>query len=336
MIEIDGSHGEGGGQILRTALALSAATGEPCKVTSIRKNRPQPGLKAQHLEAARALSSLCDAEVSGMELRSTEILFRPGKINGGKLHVNIPTAGSIALVLQGIMIASVSSKKDISVEITGGATSGKWAPSINYLKNVLLPLLGKSGFEGYVDVERYGYYPEGGASVKCNFVPRSMKHIDITERGKIISIEGLSHASKSLEKSHVAERQKKSFTGALKADVMPVIFDSYFAAAGSGSGIDVWIKTENSFLGAGALEEKGKDAESVGKEAAAGVRKLLESGAPLDEHAEDQLLPFMALAGSGILSCYHMTQHARTNISVIEKFLPVKFSLKNKILTCES
>ncbi len=335
MIEIDGSHGEGGGQILRTALALSAATGQPCKITSIRKNRPQPGMKAQHLEAARALASLCDAEVDGMELHSTEVVFRPGRIKGGKLEVRIPTAGSIPLVLQGIMIASVNAKKDVSVEIEGGATSGKWAPSISYLKNVLLPVLGKFGFEGYVDVGKYGYYPEGGASVKCNFVPRSMKHIDITERGRVVSIEGLSHASKSLEKSHVAERQKKSFTGALKADVVPIMYDSYFATAGSGSGIDVWIKTENSFLGAGALGEKGKDAESVGKEAAAGVGKLLESGAALDEHAEDQILPFMALSG-GSISFHHMTQHARTNISVIEKFLPVKFSLKAGILTCES
>ena len=279
MIEIDGAEGGGGDQILRTSLALSAATGKPCKITNIRKNRPQPGIKAQHLEAARALAALCDAETKGIELHSKEVCFSPGKIKGGHYEIHIPTAGSVALVLQGIMIASVNAKKDISVAINGGATNGRWAPSINYVKNVFLPLLGKMGFEGYVDVKKYGYYPEGGAAVSCNFAPCNLKQVEIMKRGKIISVEGLSHASKSLQKNRVTERQKMSFENSLKGyGTSSVIFDSYFATTCHGSGIDVWIKTEGSFLGVDSLGDREKDAESVGGKTQSGSRECDSDG----------------------------------------------------------
>ncbi|MBI2579878.1 MAG: RNA 3'-terminal phosphate cyclase [Candidatus Aenigmarchaeota archaeon] len=336
MIEINGA--EGGGQILRTALALSAVTGEPCKVTNIRKGRPNPGMQAQHLEAANALAQLCNAEASGLAMHSTEIGFIPHEIKGGQISVEIPTAGSVSLVMQGIMIAALGARKGVSLHVSGGATHGKWAPPVTYVTNVLLPLIGKMGYEGYIDVENYGYYPRGGAEISCSFFPKNLKPVEILERGRILSVEGISHASKLLEKGRVAERQKKSCSDFMeKSGFECKIFDSYFSTSCGGSAVDLWIKTENSFLGADSLGERGKSAEEVGKEVAKKSVHLLQSGAVLDEHAEDQILPYMALAGSGHFRYHHLTQHTRTNISVIEKFLHVKFSLdeEEKIISCE-
>lgn len=335
MIEIDGSHGEGGGQILRTSLALSAVTGEPCRIINIRKGRQTPGLQAQHLESAKALTSLCNAEVSGLEMHSTGIEFRPGKLGGGMISAKIPTAGSVSLVLQGIMIASLAAKKDVSVTVEGGATHGKWAPPITYINNVLLPLLGKMGYEGYIDVEKYGYYPKGGARLSCTFAPKRLKPLDILERGKIISVEGISHSSKTLEKQKVSDRQKTAFEK--HAEFECAMFSSYFETQCEGSAVDVWVISEKSFLGADSLGERGKKAEDVGAEASEKINRLLRSNAILDEHAEDQLLPYMALAGGGSFRYAHLTQHTRTNMHVIEKFLQVKFSVdeKEKTISCE-
>ncbi len=334
MIVVDGSHGEGGGQILRTSLALSAVTGEPCKILNIRKGRQNPGMQAQHVEAAKALAQLCDAETSGLHLHSSELEFVPHDIKGGNIRIFIPTAGSVALVLQGIMIASLRAKKGVSVRIEGGATHGKWAPSVVYAKNILLPLLSKMDYEGYIDVEKYGYYPKGGASVSCNFAPKKLKPLELIERGKVLSVEGVSHASKLLEKSHVAERQKKSCVEHMEKNGFECrIFDSYFNTVCEGSAVDLWARTENSFLGADGLGEKGMRAEDVGKCAAEKLVALLKAGAALDEHAEDQLLPYIALAG-GSFSYHHLTPHTRTNMHVIEKFLPVKFSIGENIISC--
>ena len=336
MIVVDGSHGEGGGQILRTSLALSAVTGESCKIVNIRKGRQNPGMQAQHVEAAKALAGLCSAETSGIEMHSTELGFTPGEISGGHVLVEIPTAGSVALVLQGIMIASLRAKKEVSVRINGGATHGKWAPSVVYVKNVLLPLLSGMGYEGYIDVERYGYYPKGGAGVSCTFAPKNLKPMRIGGRGKVLSVEGVSHASKLLEKSHVAERQKKSCAEYMEKNGFECrLFDSYFNTVCEGSAVDLWVRTENSFLGSDGMGERWMRAEDVGKHAAEKLVGLLKAGAALDEHAEDQLLPYIALAGGGF-SYHHLTPHTRTNMHVIEKFLPVKFMVdeKEKFISC--
>ncbi|MDI6720877.1 MAG: RNA 3'-terminal phosphate cyclase [Candidatus Aenigmarchaeota archaeon] len=338
MIEIDGGEGEAGGQIVRTSLALSSVTGEACRIRNIRKGRPNPGLQAQHLESVNALARLCNAEISGASLHSSEIEFHPKEIKGGHIDVNIPTAGSVALVLQGIMIASLHAKKDVSIQIYGGATNGKWAPSVFYIKNVLLPILSKMGYEGYIDVERYGYYPRGGAKLSCTFVPKKLRPLEIMESGKIISIQGISHASKTLEKNNVAVRQKSACMKYLKKyHYQGDVLTSYFDTLCEGSAVDIWVQTESSFLGVGALGEREKSAETVGSEAGEKLDKLLGSKAALDEHAEDQLLPYMALVGESMTKYHHLTNHTRTNISIIEKFLPVKFIIneKEKTISCE-
>lgn len=341
MIEIDGSYLEGGGQILRTSLALSAVTRKPIHITNIRKDRPKPGLQAQHLEAVNAMETLCDADVDGAKLHSTEIMFRPNTIMSGKVEVRIPTAGSAGLVLQPIMIAAVHAESKVEIDIKGGATNGKWAMPMNYAKFVLLPLLGKMSYKADIEIKKYGYYPRGGAEVRVEIHPCELKPLELTERGDLISIEGISHASNALKNKLVAERQakaadvliEKNFPLNAKVKVL------YNDTLNPGSAIELFAKTEHSMLGSDGLGELGKKAEDVGKEAALKLTEELRSGACVDEHAEDNLLPYMALAaerGESRIRFHHLTNHTRTNTWTIEKFLPVKFAIdeKEKIISC--
>lgn len=337
MLSIDGSYLEGGGQILRTSIALSTVTGQPCRVLNIRKGRVKPGLQTQHLEAIKAAAKLCGAETKGAELHSTELEFVPGKIMTGGISINIPTAGSVGLVLQPLMIAALHADKPVNIKIRGGATNGKWAMPANYAMRVLIPLLRKMGYQGDMDVLRYGYYPRGGASVSAVIMPCKLLPLNLTERGDIVSIKGISHASKELEKAQVAERQQKTARKLIfdKLGIVPDIETVYSETDCPGSALDLYAETENSFLGSEGLGERGKRSEDVGREAA---EKLIVSlNSPLDEHAEDQLIPYMAFAG-GKIRAHSLTNHTRTNIWVTEKFLPVKFHIneKERTISCQT
>lgn len=339
MIEIQGDYLEGGGQILRTAVALSAVTGKPVAIKNIRKGRPKPGLQAQHLESINAIARLCSAEIKGNKLGSTEIEFNPQQIQSGDIDIYIPTAGSVSLVLQPLMIAAMHAGSRIGINIAGGATNGKWAPPLNYVINVLLPLLEKMDYKGNIRIEKYGYYPKGGAHVKAAIEPCSLKPLQLTERGEILSIEGISHAATELEKAKVAERQAKAAETVIKRDLetAPAIAINYVKTQNPGSAVELFARTENSVLGSDCLGEIKKRAEDVGKEAAEDMVKAILKNSAVDEHAEDQLLPYMALAeGKSAISVAEITNHTCTNIWVIEKFLPVKFEIdeKRKIIYC--
>lgn len=330
MIEFDGAWGEGGGQILRTAVALSAVTGQACKIYNIRAKRKNPGLQAQHLEAIKATAKLCGGAVKGAELHSTELEFVPGKIKSGSISINIPTAGSIGLVLQPLMISALHADKEVKISIRGGATNGKWAMPANYAKHVLSPLLAKMGYKANLEILRYGYYPVGGAEVEVEIEPAELSALQLVDAGKIISIHGISHASKELQKAQVAERQQKVARKIIfdELGIVPDIEAKYEDSACPGSAMDLWAETENSFLGSEGLGERGRRAEDVGKEAAEKLVGYLKAASPLDEHAEDQLVPYMALAqGRSLIKASQITNHTRTNIWVTEKFLPVKFSI---------
>ncbi|MBI2578427.1 MAG: RNA 3'-terminal phosphate cyclase [Candidatus Aenigmarchaeota archaeon] len=340
MIEIPGDYGEGGGQIIRTAIALSAVTGKPCRISSIRAKRAKPGLQTQHLEGVKALAKLCGADVKGAHLGSTELAFSPQKIKGGNISISIPTAGSTGLVLQGLMIAAIHADKAVNISISGGATNGKWAMPLNYAKQVLLPLLGKMGYKAEIDVERYGYYPKGGAVVSVVIEPCKLSPLVLLERGEIVSVNGVSHASKELTKNNVAERQQKAARDVIfkELKITADVRSRYNDTACPGSAIDLWAKCENSVLGSDGLGERGKRAEDVGKEAAEKLVQQLRSGAAVDEHAEDQLIPYMALAaesGTSSIKVPVLTEHTQTNIWVVEKFLDVKFEMEGSVLHCK-
>ncbi|MBI2110383.1 RNA 3'-terminal phosphate cyclase [Candidatus Woesearchaeota archaeon] len=335
MIIIDGSEGEAGGQIIRSSLALSAITQKPFTITKIRAKRPQPGLKEQHLQTVNAIAQLCNAEITGNKLHSQELTFIPHTLKPGHLNIKINTAGSIGLVLQSLLIATV--KTDLEIMIQGGATWGKWAPPVLFLEEILLPLLEKMNYFVKIKRKKEGFYPKGGALVEVKANKAELSTLTLTERTPIEEIKIISLAEKSLEGKKVAERQAKEAQKLIftKFKLDPNIKKEYCSALNPGSGLLLVLKTKNSVIGADSLGEKGKTSEKVAQEACSKLIENYENGV-VDEHIADMLLPYLALAGFGKIKVSKVSDHVKTNISVIEKFLPVRFEIENNIITCFS
>lgn len=344
MIKLDGSHGEGGGQIVRTALALSTVMQQPFEVGNIRKGRKQPGLKAQHLTCLRALKQLCNAKFNEVDIGSTYLKYEPGKIRAKKVEVDIGTAGSITLLLQSLLIPCFFAEHPVALKITGG-TSGKWQIPFDYFDNVFLPHLKK-----YADITaavyRRGYYPRGGGSVEIKVKPkysfenrREAQEIELVEQGNLLQIKGISHASKQLQSANVAERQTdaaKSVLSMLGCNID--IRVEYCDTLSPGSGITLWAlfskdaepdELNPAIIGSDALGEKGKPAEDVGTEAAKNLVNEINIKAAVDEHLADNLIPFLALFG-GQMRVTKISRHTMTNIYVAEQFLGRIFKVDEK------
>jgi RNA 3'-phosphate cyclase len=330
MIEIDGSYGEAGGQIIRTSVALSTVTGKPCKITSIRANRKNPGLQRQHIASIEAVAKLCNAEIIGNELNSLELEFTPHKIEGGTLELDIGSAGSIALVLQSIMLPAIHSESPVNIKITGG-TINKWAPSVSYIQNVTLPILKKMGYNGSIEIKKHGFFPAGGGVVEATFERVELKEIELVTRGKLLQISGEINISNDLQGNKVAERMNESANKTLLQtfQVTPKIKVNYVSTLSTGGGIDLFATYENSSIGSNAIAEAGKKSEKVTREAVSELKKVDENGAPLDEYMADQILPFLALS-KGKVRVAKITSHCQTNMWVIEQFLDMKFGVDKK------
>ncbi|RXA18714.1 RNA 3'-terminal phosphate cyclase [Methanosarcina sp. MSH10X1] len=322
MLEIDGSYGEGGGQMVRTAVALSAVTGKEIKVTNIRKNRPNPGLKQQHLKALETAARICEARISGLFPGSTELSFAPVEIKGGKYDIDIGTAGSITLLLQCIMPALPFAKGEVELTVRGG-TDVAWSPTMDYLQHVTLKALERLGYSGSVTLKEHGYYPKGGGKILAFFKPCRLKRFHFLKEEE--EIKGVSHASNL--PTHVPLRQAEAAAARLmEAGYSSRIETQSFEAFSTGSGITLWT----GYTGGSALGERGLPAEEVGKHAADEIIPELRSGASVDTHLADQLIPYMALAGSSSYTVRELSLHAATNIWVTEQFLDVKFSIEEK------
>jgi len=336
MLEIDGSTLEGGGQIIRTATALSSITGKAVRIFNIRKGRPKPGLKTQHLEGLRALATLCNAQLTGDKLASTEIIFEPGKLSNKALEINIPTAGSIGLIFQVLALPASQLNEIVDVHVIGGSTFSAWSPPVPWHQNILLPNVSKTDYQAKIEIIKHGFYPRGDAEVKFTIEPwKEKRELNLINRGKLLRIKGVSIASEHLKAADVAERQAKAAQNLLK-DISNIdIQTQYVPALNQGSGIILWAEFENTIIGSSALGERGKRAEDVGIEAAKSLSKSIQSHAALDKYMADQVLNWLAFCG-GVVKVEEITMHARTNIWVIEQFLPVKFEIdeKNKIIIC--
>jgi len=329
LIVVDGSMGEGGGQILRTAVALSAATGVPVRVINIRAKRSNPGLRPQHLTAIKALAAISNARVKGARVGSTEIEFWPGKPRGGYYEFDVGTAGSISLVLQALLPALAYADSPVKLRIRGG-TDVKMAPLIDYVGEVLTRLLRKFGYEVRVRVLRRGHYPKGGGIVEVDIPrpPRVLRAVSLVDRGTLKGVYGRSHAVR-LPK-HVAERQARAAAGLIESrlGVKPEIEVEYYERGrdphlGPGSGIVVWALFDNSVMGGDALGEKGKPAEEVGAEAASKLIEDVETGAAVDRYASDMLPVYMVLAeGTSEYTGARLTSHARTVFELLKLFFP--------------
>lgn len=324
---IDGSHGEGGGQLLRTAVALAAITGRVLHVEHIRAARPNPGLAPQHLAAVRALSDLCGARVDGLAAGSAALTFEPGRVRGGSVDCDVGTAGSVTLVLQALLPALVACAECAEISVRGG-TDVPAAPPLDYFAEVTLPLLARMGIRSELRVQRRGYFPRGGGEVTLTVDPLRFHALDVQSAGPVLRIRGLAHvAGIGVE---VAARMRDACLaelGAASASV-PRIDVARLApeqAVGSGGAIVAWAQTENTLLGAGRVAQRGIRAEALGVAVGAQLRDDVAAGAGLDVHAADQMLVYLALARGGTFSTRSLSSHARTAIWLIEQFLPVRF-----------
>lgn len=339
MITLDGSYREGGGQIIRTALALSCLTQKPFCVTKIRDNRPDKGLKNQHLYCIKALKELCNAKAENDILGSTELAFYPGEITARSLQIDIGTAGSITLLLQCIILPCLHAKKVVKITIKGG-TDVRWSPSIDYFDKVVLHY-----FRRYATIEckilKRGYYPKGQGEVEIKCTPlQNPKPLELVDHWKLMRIQGISHASIDLEKAKVAERQAHAAQALLNnknaTECNVNIQSTYANSASTGSGITVWATyskyaddvmiAQSYVLGADALGDLGKRAEAVGEDAAKKLLAEMQTKAPVDQHTADNLIPLLGLV-KGKIKVSKITEHTYTNISVTEQFLDVKFKV---------
>ena len=327
MIEIDGAHGEGGGQLVRNAAALAAVTGKPVRVTNIRAKRPNPGLAAQHVVALKAVSAVANAQIEGLQLGSRQIVVRPGTLAGGKHRFDVGTAGSVTLVLQACLPPALLAPAPTELYLIGG-TDVKWSPPLDYFRFVFLPLLERMGGHVEVEVLKRGYYPRGGGEIRVKVTPTSgLRPLAVEPPGVLRRVRGIAHAANLPE--HVPQRMKQSaarrFVAIAEAKIQEQVLGAE-AGVGPGGALVLWTEHENTVLGASALAERGTPAEDVGQSAADELVSDLKAHASLDVHASDQVLIYGALArGESRFSAREVTGHALTTMWLLEAFLAVKF-----------
>ena len=316
MVEIDGSYGEGGGQILRTALALSSITQKEVRIKNIRAKRTPPGLKNQHLTVSRAIRKICRGELSGDYLGSTELFFRPGPIVGGKYEFNIGTAGSVTLLFQAILPVLLFAKKPSEITATGG-THTKKSPTWEYFENVFLKALNYMGVEVGGKLISPGYYPEGGGKAQIFVKPSIPKKTEFWPREEhvkgVIRIANLP--------MHIALREKKIFFEYGFEDVS-IIEDR---VANAGNSVSAW----KGFVGGSSVGEKGKRAEEVAKEA---LEDILKDNVDVDRHLADQLMIYGALGGGIVYRTTEITEHARTNAYIIKMFVENEINIEKNMV----
>jgi RNA 3'-phosphate cyclase len=324
MLDIDGSHGEGGGQLVRTAVALSALTGRPVALRNVRAGRRRPGLAAQHLAAVRAVAATCDARCEGLALRAAAFTFEPReRPAGGELRADVGTAGSVTLVLQALLPVLLGARAASRVVVTGG-TDVRQAPTWDYFSQVLLGLLARMGLRVRASLVRRGYYPRGGGEAVVEVEPGAPAPLEL--RAGAWRIAGEAHVAQ-LPLS-IAERMRD----AARAEVGDAAIGARVLGAeeaiGTGGAVTLWAEGEGSVLGASRVAERGVPAEALGAAVGRAIAADLASGATLDAHAADQVLVYLALApGGSSFTVREISSHARTTLWLLEQFLGARFSL---------
>jgi RNA 3'-terminal phosphate cyclase (ATP) len=327
VVEIDGSQGEGGGQVLRSALALSLLTGQALSIINIRAHRSSPGLRPQHLEAVKAAAEVGKAAVEGASIGSSALVFQPKAIRSGRFHFDIGTAGSTSLVFQTVLLPLSRATAASTVSIAGG-THVPRSPSFEYLEQHWLPYLRRIGFEARMELARAGFFPQGGGRIQATIRPAAeISPLRLTERGPLQQIRGLS-AVANLDRK-IAERQRNQVLRRL-GDRYPLndLRIGQFPSPTKGTTLMLLAEFERSQACFFALGELGKPAERVADEAVEALETFLESDGAIDPYLADQLLlPLSIASGVSQLRPSRVTNHLLTNASVIRAFLPVQLTI---------
>ncbi|MCC5785148.1 MAG: RNA 3'-terminal phosphate cyclase [Phycisphaerales bacterium] len=322
MIELDGAKGEGGGQILRTALSLSMVTGRPFQIINIRDGRDRPGLLRQHLTAVKAACAVCSGKADGAEIGSRSLVFHPGRVRAGEYSFAIGTAGSTTLVLQTLLPALMTADEPSTVTVKGG-THNPAAPSVHFLSSAYAPLIERLGPRLQIELIRHGFYPAGGGIVRAEIEPcRELTPFTLEDRGEILGRRAV--ASIAALPGEIAKRELAVVERKLGWDAEALMIEQLSDRLGPGNILNIEVESEHItevFTGFGRL---GVSAEAVAEETIAEVRAYLASGVPIWRHLADQLLLPLALAGRGVFRTGPLTSHAETNAEVIERFLQLK------------
>ena len=324
MIEIDGAVGEGGGQMLRTALSLSLMTGKPFTMVNIRAKRPEPGLRPQHRQCVLAAAQVSDAVVTGAEIGAQQLVFQPRALRWGNYHFDIGTAGSTALLLHALYLPLALASGDSELVLTGG-THVPFAPCYHYLEGQWAPWLARLGLHLRLKLDRAGYYPQGGGRIRAHIarVPE-VNPVIADERGELRRCEVISGVT-NLPFS-IAERQAARAARQLgRLGLEPHLDVREIAGRGKGTFVVVVVRYEHGSACYSALGAPGKPAEKVADEACAAFAAFHRSEATVDEHLGDQLLLPLAVArGASRFRVPFVTEHMRTNAAVLSSFLPVR------------
>jgi RNA 3'-terminal phosphate cyclase (ATP) len=326
VIEIDGSEGEGGGQVLRTSLTLSLITRKPFRIANIRAKRQKPGLLRQHLTAVRAAAQAGDAAVEGAEMASTTLTFVPRTLRGGHYSFAIGTAGSTMLVLQTILLPLVLAGEASTLELEGG-THNPSAPPFDFVEHAYLPLLRRMGADVTIELVRPGFYPAGGGKIRVDIAPaRQLARLELETRGELVSrrvravVANLSYG--------IAQREVKLAGELLEWPEECLEAHTLSGSAGPGNAVSVFVASEHVTDVFTTFGAKGVAAEKVAHEAAKEARRYLHSGAAVGEHLADQLLLPMAVGGGGVFTSTPLSSHATTNIDVIGRFVETPIAVE--------
>jgi len=322
MIEIDGAMGEGGGQIVRTALGLSLATQQAFRITNIRANRSTSGLRPQHVTAVRAAAAVGEAEVDDVEVGTSAFTFVPTTVAPGRYQFDVGTAGSAILVLQTVLPALLTAEAPSTVTVTGG-THVKWAPPFDFFAASFCPLLQRMGPVLRATIGRPGFYPKGGGQCTLTVEPvAALDSLELTERGSLRRVQARSLVA-NLPR-HIAERELATLREGLPVDLDETRIETP-SARGAGNALLLQLDYEHVTMLLSAMGEKGTPAEDVAMNLVDEARSYLAADAPVDAHLADQLLIPLALGG-GRFRTTTLTAHTHTNAAVIERFVGDTFS----------
>ncbi len=311
-MKIDGSYGEGGGQILRTSVALSAITGEEVEIVNIRAGRKNPGLRNQHLWGIKLVGMMCRARIEGLKVGSMRVKFIPSKLRGGEYKIDIGTAGSITLLLQTAILPALFADEGVVLKIKGG-TDVPWSPPVDYYRYVLIPIISRMGARIDMEVLERGYYPEGGGIVKVEIEPSNLVGLSILKRGKVLGRRG--YINMRNLPTHIVDRMKKFLK---EFEIFEDVKDT---GNSKGCGVVLVDEFENTIIGADSLCHRGIPAEKIVENAIKRRLEELNSRATVDINMGDHLIPFGFLAkGKTEYYVREITGHMSTNAWVVEKF----------------